>query len=156
MLILQFCQCKHSFAIWNAFSHLTPLLLHTYAIVARLEAHIVCIDWHGHVQITSGIVLKLLAIDKIFWALRLTKLNANFMHFVHVVRLCLIHEGLLIRIQFFAFCSTQDLLWNNISGLLVRDYRINFWIHWSHRNIPTGRLLARYEILRARAIRAWW
>ena len=37
--------------------------------------------------------LELLAIDKIFRTLSLTQLNANFMH---VVRLCLIHEGLLV------------------------------------------------------------
>ena len=96
VLILQLCQCKHSFAIRNAFGHLAPLLLHTYAIIAWLEAQIVGIDWHSHVHITNGIVvvkLELLAIDKIFRTLSLTQLNANFMH---VVRLCLIHEGLLV------------------------------------------------------------
>ena len=61
--------------------------------------------------------------DGIFGALRLTYLNADFMHVIHLSRLCLVHEGLLIII--FAI-SREDLLRDYFSSLVVRDDRINF------------------------------
>ena len=96
VLIVQFCQSEHSFTIWDAFDHLRTLLLHTYAVIASWETYIVGIDWHSHVHFTCGIVVIIDGFDGIFGTLRLTYLNADFMHVIHVGRLCLVHEGLLI------------------------------------------------------------
>ena len=122
MLILQFCKGKHSLTIWDAFGHLATLLFHTYAVIASWKTYIVGIDWHSHVHL--GLVVVIIdRFDRIFGALRLTYLNADFMHVIHLSRLCLVHEGLLIII--FAI-SREDLLRNYFSSLVVWDDRINF------------------------------
>ena len=153
VLILQLCQSEHSFAIWDAFSHLRTLLLHTYAVIASWKTYIVGIDWHSHVHL--GLVVVIIdRFDGIFGALRLTYLNADFMHVIHLGRLSLVHEGLLIII--FAI-SREDLLRNYFSSLVMRDDRINFRIKRSHWYIllPPWRWLSRYLNLFIFAFQAW-
>ena len=153
MLILQFCQSEHSFAIRDAFGHLRTLLLQTYAVIASWKTYIVGIDWHSHVHL-GLVVIIINRFDRIFGALRLTYLNADFMHVIHLGRLCLVHEGLLIII--FAI-SREYLLRDYFSSLVVWDNWIYFRVQWSYWYIllPPWRWLSRYLNLVIFALQTW-